>query len=171
MPCYRRPPKRIDGGVAPHSFKSPEDHYRSHFFYALGLMAEEICDCFKQRSMLLPKELECLLIRAANSTETLQVSVPDTITSMYHQDINIHKLEVQLWVLPDLVRAFKNSQHLSQLTVTKVSTLADMLVTVSMARDMFSEIDKLIQLYLTIPVTTCTAERSFSCLRRIKDVP
>ena len=38
-----------------------------------------------------------------------------------------------------------------------------------MAKDMFSEIDKILRLYLTIPVTTCTAERSFSSLRRVKN--
>ena len=37
-----------------------------------------------------------------------------------------------------------------------------------MAREMFSEVDKLLRIYLTIPVTTATAERSFSALRRIK---
>ena len=51
-----------------------------------------------------------------------------------------------------------------------MSTVADMLVTVPMAKDMFSKIDKLLQLYLTISVTTCTAERSFSALSRFKGV-
>ena len=43
-----------------------------------------------------------------------------------------------------------------------------MLAVVPMAKDMFSEVDKLLCLYLTIPVTTCSAERSFSTLRRMK---
>lgn len=34
---------------------------------------------------------------------------------------------------------------------------------------MFSEVNKLLHLYLTVPMTSCTAERSFSALRRIKD--
>ena len=33
---------------------------------------------------------------------------------------------------------------------------------------MLSEVNKLLQLYLTFPVTTATAERSFSALRRLK---
>lgn len=71
-------------------------------------------------------------------------------------------------MLPDLVNTFKRSQNLPKLTVTKVSTIADMLVTVPMAKDVFSEIDKILWLYLTISVITCTAERSFSSLRHIK---
>lgn len=37
-----------------------------------------------------------------------------------------------------------------------------------MATEMFSEVDKLLRIYLTIPVTTAYAERSFSALRHIK---
>ena len=37
-----------------------------------------------------------------------------------------------------------------------------------MAKVMFTEVDTLLCLYFTIPITTCTTERSFSCLRRIK---
>ena len=43
-----------------------------------------------------------------------------------------------------------------------------MLNAVPMAKQMFSEVSHLLRLYLTIPVTTATAERSFSTLRRIK---
>ena len=169
LPRYRRPPKRLDDGSAPHSFKSPEDYYRSHYFYVLDLISEEISDRFKQSSMLLPKEMENLLFKAANNADTSRIEVPEAIISMYHEeDIHSRKLDNQLQMLPDLVNAFKKSQNLPKLTVTKVSTIADMLVTVPMAKDMFSEIDKILQLYLTIPVTTCTAERSFSSLRRIK---
>ena len=35
---------------------------------------------------------------------------------------------------------------------------------------MLSEVHKLVLLYLTVPVTTVTAERSFSGLKRIKNI-
>jgi hypothetical protein len=41
-------------------------------------------------------------------------------------------------------------------------------VAVPMAKRHFSEVDMLLQFYLTIPVTTCTAEMSFSSLHHIK---
>lgn len=47
-------------------------------------------------------------------------------------------------------------------------TIADILNTVPFAKRMFSEVDKLLRLYLTIPVTTSTGERSFLSLRRVK---
>ena len=37
-----------------------------------------------------------------------------------------------------------------------------------MASTMFCEVDKLVRLYFTIPITTATSERSFSALRRVK---
>ena len=39
----------------------------------------------------------------------------------------------------------------------------------SFGKTMFSEVNKLLQLYLTAPMTSSTAEYSFSALRRIKD--
>ena len=77
----------------------------------------------------------------------------------------MQKLEIQLQMLPHLLRAYK----IANLTITKVSSVTDMLTVVPMAKYMFSEIDKLLRLYLTIPVTTCTAERRFSYLRSMKN--
>ena len=55
------------------------------------------------------------------------------------------------------------------LTITKVSSVTDMLTVVQMAKYIFSEIDKLLRLYLTIPMATCTAERRFLSLRSMKN--
>lgn len=37
------------------------------------------------------------------------------------------------------------------------------------AKDLCSEVDRLIQLFLTIPVTTSTSERTFLAMRRLKN--
>ena len=71
-------------------------------------------------------------------------------------------------MLPDLVKAYKQSQGVNRLEITSMRTIADILNKVPIAKDMFSEVDTLLRLYFTVPITTCTAERSFSCLRRIK---
>ena len=47
-------------------------------------------------------------------------------------------------------------------TVTNVRTIADALNQSSVVRGMLSEVDKLVQAYLTFLVTGATAERSFS---------
>ena len=36
-------------------------------------------------------------------------------------------------------------------------------------RNIYKNVSRLIQLYMTIPISNATAERSFSCLRRLKN--
>ena len=83
------------------------------------------------------KKMESMLITAANNVDTTQVAVPKTVKLMYQQDIETCKLELQLHMLnfPDLVKVFKKSKNLTRLTVTKGSTITDMLVAVPLARD------------------------------------
>ena len=71
-------------------------------------------------------------------------------------------------MLPDLAKSYQKLQTLSILSITKVSIMADMFTASQTAKDLLSEVDKLLRLYFTIPVTTCTAEQSFSSLRCIK---
>ena len=52
--------------------------------------------------------------------------------------------------------------------VTNARTIADALNDNNLVKGMFSEVDKLLRLYFTFPVTSATAERSFSSLRLIK---
>lgn len=52
--------------------------------------------------------------------------------------------------------------------VTTIRTVAETLNTSTMVNGMLKEVGKLVQAYFTFPVTSATAERSFSCLRRIK---
>ena len=52
--------------------------------------------------------------------------------------------------------------------VTNVRTIAEAMNKSDVSKAMLSEVDKLLKLYFTFPVTTATAERSFSSLWRIK---
>ena len=91
----------------PHSFKSAEDMIKMHYFYAMDLILQEINDRFDQKSLLLPKEIESLLLRASSNQDTTRIIVPECIKSIYHLDIDVQKLEIQLQMLPDLLRAYK----------------------------------------------------------------
>ena len=48
--------------------------------------------------------------------------------------------------------------------VTNVRILCDIMNEVSMSKEMFSKVLRLMKIFYTIPVTTSTAERSFSAL-------
>ena len=168
LPRYRRPPRRLDDGSAPHLFTSPEEYYRAKYFEALDFVENEINRRFDQSSLAVPDAVETFLIKCANTSCEENFEVPDTIAKMYSKDLNMTKLKQQAQMLPDLVATYKTSQGLSRFQVTRVRTIAEMLLDVPSAKSLFSEIDHLLGIYFTVPISTATAERSFSSLRRIK---
>ena len=105
-----------------------------------------------------------MLLDSANAKE---VVIPDKIHTFYNADIDFEKLELQLQLLPDAIKAVP-LQGIAITQVTKVQTICDVFQEQSSLKVMLSEIHKLILIFLTVPITTATAERSFSALRRIK---
>ena len=149
LPCYRRPPRCLDDGSAPHSFASPEDYYRAKYFEALDFVENEINRRFDQGSLALPDAIETFLIRCANTTSCEETcEVPDVIVKMHSKDIKMSKLRQQAQMLPDLVATYKTSQSLSKFQVTKVRTISEMLLNVPSAKALFLEIDRLLRIYL-----------------------
>ena len=67
-------------------------------------------------------------------------------------------------MLPSVIK--RSSQAIKQ--VTSVRTIVGAMAESDIYKGMLPEIDRLLKLYLTFPVTTATAERSFSSLRRVK---
>ena len=170
MPRYRRPPRRLDDGASPHVHKTPHDYYRRQYFEVLDLLSGELTRRFDQKSLAAPKAIEEVLLTACASqfTSADGFSIPEVIVNTYSQDINIDKLKVQLLMLPDLIKSYRSSQDLPHLTVTSLRTLCEIFLALPLSKEMLSEVDALLRLYFTIPITTATAERSFSVLRRIK---
>ena len=92
----------------------------------------------------------------------IDISIPSEL-DMYSQDANLPKLKVQLKMVPDLIRAF-NAAHPDR-SVKEVTTLrmfSDILNAMPSTKVMFDEVARLLQIVLTIPITTATAERTFS---------
>lgn len=156
LPRYRKPPRRLDEGSEPHQFSTPKEYYRYHYYYCVDLLIGEISERLAQDSLTIPMELEKLLMFAANNEDNSEITISEVVKT-YSQDFNAEKLKIQLQMLPDLVKTYRESQNLNRLVVTKISTILDIFIKVPGARELFSEIDK-----------TCTAERSFSVLHRVK---
>ena len=53
--------------------------------------------------------------------------------------------------------------------MTTVRTICDMMNEISIGKMMFSKVHNLIRLYLTVPMTSATAECTFSTLCRLKN--
>ena len=112
--------------------------------------------------------LESILLNAFVSDA---IEIPEhNIVQLYSKDIEFDRLKVQLQMLPDLLKTF-NSANTSQKVskVTSLRTIVDLLHSEQCCRRMFSDVLKLLKIVLTIPVTSATAERTFSSMRRLKN--
>ena len=101
------------------------------------------------------------LISACNGT-LKQAS--EKIVEIYSSVI---KLVNQLSMLQDFVRVSTACQDVRK--ITKVSTICEVMNSSDLGKSMFTEVHKLLTIYLTVPMTSATAERTFSSLRRLKN--
>ena len=83
------------------------------------------------------------------------------------KDIDVKKLELHLKMLPDAIKTV-SLDGMQIRKVTRVQTICNVFNKQTSFKALLSEVHKLVLLYLTIPVTTATAGRSFSGLKRIK---
>ena len=112
--------------------------------------------------MTVINSLESFLIDNANGNST---SLPDNLeTYLKDTGFYIERLKVQVPMLPSVIKT--SSQAIKQ--VTSVRTITGAMAESDIYKGMLPEINKLLELYLAFPVTTATAERSFSSLRRVK---
>ena len=165
LPRHRRLPRRIDDGTAPeHEYSSVEEFYRREYFQAIDSIKGELENHFMQESFLFVRKIETLLIDSANGKD---VSIPREVSDLYKDDIDFQKLELHLQMLPDAIKCTPlDGIYIRE--VTRVQTICDIFNQQSSIKALLSEVHKLVLIYLTIPVTTATAERSFSALKRIK---
>ena len=114
--------------------------------------------------------VEKLLLDAANSTCTMNgTDLPEELEA-YKDDLDISQLKYQLSMLPDIIRVRNEKLHNTPpiTKVTNVRTICSIMGEISLGKEMLSEVVCLIKIFYNIPVTTSTAERTFSALRRLK---
>ena len=108
------------------------------------------------------QKIEELLLKAGNG-EAIESFHP-LVSGYLENDFDLERLKTHLSLVKGMIR-----QTLSSVTtVTNVRTISEAMNTSDTYKNMLSEVNKLVKLYFTFPVTTATSERSFSSLRRIK---
>lgn len=98
------------------------------------------------------------------SSNSTPVQLSEGFQARYASDLKFDRLSVQLSMLPDLLQT-ANEQHQLRIKVTTISTVCQLMNICSFAKAMLSEVDRI---YLTVPMSSATAERTFSALRRPK---
>ena len=167
LPRYRRPPQRIDDGEAPVHFSDAKSYFKQQYFEILDLLVNELKRRFQQkRGLPVMSILEKVLLDSVNNT-FCSSELPEEF-AIYKSDLDLSRLKVQLSMLPDLIATHNTNSKIPIKKVTNVRTICDVIKETSTGKEMFSEIIKMLKIFYTLPVTTSTAERSFSALRRLK---
>ena len=162
LPRRRKVPRRFDDGASPHTYETPKDRHRHMYFEVTELAAGEVERRFTQKDLGMISDIESSLIKCANG-ETDQFISTDA-EAYLKDDFDLERLKIQLSMLPDVIKT--SSLNIKQ--VTNVRTIVSAMSESAIYQGMLQEVDKLLKLYLTFPVTIATAERSFSSLRRVK---
>ena len=133
---------------------SAKEYYQKIFYELNDRPIVSMRDAFKCETSKLLEKFEGY-VTAKNSNIT-------AITSFYQKDFDSNRL------------ALHRQMFLEQITLkdVKIKSLQDVINHLKANRnlaDLIPEFMKLIRLLLTIPASSCTAERSFSALRRLKN--
>ena len=167
LPRYRTPPKKPgDASSSSHRFPTPESYFKKQYFEVFDLLTNELKRRFSQeRGVSVAAMIEKVLLSASNGTFE---KLPDGL-QIYKNDVDFERLTVQLKMIPDLLST-RNAQvgSIPIREVTNVRTLSEVMNELSVSKGMLSQVDRLIRIFFTIPITTSTAERTFSTLRRLK---
>ena len=156
LPRARRVSIRIDSGSSSHVFQSPEEYFRKAYYEVIDMLTNELKKRFQHPSFITLHHMEELMIKSCNKDP---ISLSDDFCQLYSTDIDIERLRTQLSLKEGVV------VH----KVTSIRTVIDLMNSNSLAKTLLNQVDKLLRIYLTIPLSTSTAERAFSTLRRLKN--
>uniref|UniRef100_H2ZVP5 TTF-type domain-containing protein n=1 Tax=Latimeria chalumnae TaxID=7897 RepID=H2ZVP5_LATCH len=150
----RKVPRHFDDGALPHTFQSLEELYRQKYYEVIDCVTNFLCNRFTSSVFTHMTEIEKFVIGKGDC---------ENISNFYKNDIDKGRLQLDRDMFLDIAK--QCSIHLS--------TLQDVVDVFSgekgkHLRQLLPGLTKLIKLALTVPVTSCTSERSFSSLRRIK---
>ena len=153
----------IDEGSVGFHPETPREYFRWLYFEALDIVTSEIVQRFKKGGLRVLGEIENILIPSCNGK--LRKPSKEFI-DMYSGDLDFERLMPQLSMLPELIKIANKE---SSVQIKEISTICELMDDSSFGKVMFSETHQLLKLYLTVPMTLATAERTFSTLRRLKN--
>ncbi|XP_039279145.1 zinc finger MYM-type protein 1-like [Nilaparvata lugens] len=161
IPRKRRVPNRYenDGASSPHNFNTPKDYFKALYIE----VCETVRSCIKERfestglSRLVAVEKEFLSVLVANE----EGSSFEQSKDFFKNDLDVERLQIHLNMLADINRQ-NNLKMKSMRDVRKYLSQEPAI------KKMLSEVVKVIKLLQVVPISSATAERSFSALRRLK---
>ncbi|CAF1389160.1 unnamed protein product [Rotaria sordida] len=168
LPRLRRPPGRYESNTILVNHASCEDFYQKQYVETLEMIINMLQTRFTQKNFKMLCEVENFILNISNKPPDLSIDYIKTIIDFCYDDIDIERLKSEAVMISDFFKVVINTNQMKIKRITKISTVCEILNTCEIGKQMFREFDKLIRLYLTIPVTTATSERAFSVLNRVK---
>lgn len=162
LPRKKRVPKKLDSLDTPraseqHAFLTCKDY----FLQVYNETVDVVNNCVKERynntglQQLLLVEKECVSAVRDNNSKL------EKTKAFFKDDVDTERLALHLSMLGDIATQ-------KQVPVTSLYEMRKFLQSDSSVRSLLTEATKCIKLLRTVPVSTSTAERSFSALRRLK---
>lgn len=196
LPRVRRPPRRLDDGAHPHVFVDPKARYRQIYYQAIDECVGALDARFQSPVFALATNIENTVIDAAQGRpfDLTQISehfgddLDKRRLELHLSMLNdlVHSLNEFTASKPSEINdntsintaattkamptttSTTTPTYSTPTTVSSITSVINLFLDNPHWRQMLSEVTRLLTLYLCIPVTSCTAERSFSSLRRLK---
>lgn len=154
LPRRRKIPKRLDDKPETHhTFNDPKSYFRQIYYEVVDMAISRLDD---RKHKQLSEHLENMELFATGKTVS-----GDRILEFYQNDFDASRLVLHRNMFLDIATQ-KNE------TIESLTDVVRFLKANEEVRELLAEFTKFIRFVLVIPVTTCTAERSFSSLRRLK---
>ena len=155
----RRDPGRLDDGAPPHQFTSTADFYWPLYFEVFYTALQALDKRFKSDTLNCIARAESLLTNGIPHADN--GSVLNEIISFYGNEIHAERLRLHVNMLHDVIQQ-------RQLHIGCLQDIVKLIKTDQAISETLTELHKFVRLLLTVPISTCTPERSFSALRYLK---
>lgn len=154
----RKPSRRIDYGTGEaHAFDSSESYYRKIYYEIVDQVISSLKERFDSETMDFLNYCEDFLTDKDINSSKLE--------EIFKNDFDYERLELHRDMFLDIA----HTEGLEPKNLKDVVTLLKSLARRDKTTDFLLEFVKLVRILLTVPVTTCTAERSLSVLRILKN--
>ena len=170
------PRKRISTAVVdeivdchlPSNYNRGKEDSLQSYYALLDVCCQKIDVRFNQTDLKILRDIETTIIRAANNDTSIGSTYIDQLCS-HCTFISRSDLLEELNGLHTLIRMHNSQSSVAIKTVTKVATICDVLNGSLPAKKCSPQLHTLLKFYLTVPLTSTTAERTFSAMRRLKN--
>lgn len=164
-PRKRKLPQKLGGGDVQPEYDSPEAYFLKIFYYPLlDTLIENIKSRFQKNQLDLLCKMEVLLTASMKTKSVSDDSIEEACSAVSAA------FGIESDTLASEINLFRRKEHDSvQTDRHPISQLLQEFKQNNHYQKIFPNLFKLLRIFITVPVSTATAERSFSVLKRVKN--